>query len=105
MEVQVKSEGLQQFENELMIRYIKVPQHDVVDVEYGERNRVFHMLQQVAGKEEPEVHKFSTRSNCRRCWGYGYNGVLEPRGAKPGDPMVLYVCNCLKLIKEKKKDD
>ena len=109
-ETVVISEAVEKLNAELRARYGTVPDHPIVDVvqTIGERSQTYRILsisEPVLGQAENKIVVKRTKSNCKRCFGFGYQAALEPINPERPGQLVLYLCSCLKPFEEKKEDD
>jgi hypothetical protein len=100
--------GLRQFATELANRYGVVPESPVVDVEFHPNHRVLHVKEPIPGKQEEEfrIVKVRTKSNCKKCYGFGYTALFESNEEDLRNKPQLDFCSCLRPVKEdKEKED
>jgi hypothetical protein len=98
-------DGLRQFATELANRYGVVPESPIIDVEFHPNHRVFHVKQPVPGKEDEfETIRVRTKSNCKKCYGFGYRALFHSNEEELKNTPLLDFCSCLRPIEEKRDD-
>jgi len=101
-----KAKGLQRFATELANRYGIVPESPIVDVEFHPTHRIFYIKSpdKEGSKEESTVLKVRTKSNCKKCYGFGYRGVFYSNEEDLRHTPLLDLCSCLHLIREEREE-
>jgi hypothetical protein len=91
-------DSLSDFEREITARYGSLPDHNVVDVNFDNDDRIFYMMESVLGKSKSVKIAKAANRNCRRCYGFGYVGALQPINPSRDGQTVLVMCSCLKKV-------